>query len=258
MFDRAPLLLIRALLQGDLLGAQDFELRIVAAVALDLLLLQMQRDIAHRIEKFAVVRNHDQRARIAMQPVFEPDDGVEVQVVGRLVEQQQVGAAHQRLSQVQAHAPAAGEACHRQARLLEREAQAEQQRFGARRGGIAVGVGKGRVCFAFRGAVVCGGGGSNRCLDGAQRGVAVQRVGERGLVDGGGFLRHVGDLPGGRHGKVAAVRVQFAEQHGKQGRLARAVRPDQPGFLAGVQGEGGLFEERFGAARETELVKADH
>jgi hypothetical protein len=50
--------------------------------------------------------------------------------------------------------------------------------------------------------------------------------------------------------------VQFAEQHGKQGRLARAIRSDQAGFLAGVQGEGGLIEERLGAARETELVKA--
>ena len=112
--------------------------------------------------------------------------------------------------------------------------------------------------LAFGGAVMRGRGGGDCGLDGAQGGVAVERIGERGLVDGRGFLRHVGDLPRRRHGEITGVRMQFAEQHGKQGRLARAIRPDQAGFFAGVQGEGGLFEERLGAARETELVKADH
>ncbi|NYH20481.1 hypothetical protein GGD41_007823 [Paraburkholderia bryophila] len=66
------------------------------------------------------------------------------------------------------------------------------------------------------------------------------------------------DLPVGRHGKVAAVRMQFAEQHGKQRRLARTVRPHEAGFFAGVEGERGVVEERLGAAREAELIKADH
>ena len=69
----------------------------------------------HRVEKFAVVRDQQQRAGIALEPVFEPEHGVEIEVVGRLVEQQQVGAAHQRLGQIQAHAPAAGEFAHRRA-----------------------------------------------------------------------------------------------------------------------------------------------
>ncbi len=258
MLDRALLLLIGALLKRDLLRAQDFELRIVAAIALDLLLLQMQRDVADRIEKFAVVGNYDQRARIAVQPVFEPDDCVEVKVIGRFVEQQQVRAAHQRLREIEPHAPAAGEAGHRQTRLFEREAETEQQRLRARGRRVAVGVGEGGVGFAFGGAIMRSRSRGDTRFDGAQGGIAVERIGERGLVDGGRFLRYVGDLPGRGHREIAAVRVQFAEQHGKQGRLARAIRPDQPGFLAGVQGEGGLFEERLGAARETELVKADH
>jgi hypothetical protein len=68
----------------------------------------------------------------------------------------------------------------------------------------------------------------------------------------------VRDLPGGRNRKVAAVRVQFAEQHGKQRRLTRAVRPHEAGLFAGVEGERGVVEERLGAAREAELIKADH
>jgi hypothetical protein len=52
--------------------------------------------------------------------------------------------------------------------------------------------------------------------------------------------------------------MQLAEQHGEQRRLARAVRPHQAGLFAGVEGERGVVEERLGAAREAELVKADH
>ena len=85
-------------------------------------------------------------------------------MVGRFVEQQQVGAAHQRLREVQAHAPAAREAADRLARLFQREAEAEQQGFGARGRGVAVGVGECGVRFAFGRAVVRGGGGGDRAL----------------------------------------------------------------------------------------------
>ena len=64
---------------------------------------------------------------IALEPVLEPDDGVEVEVVGRLVEQQQLRRAHQRLREVQPHAPAAGEARDRALQLFVPEAQADEQ-----------------------------------------------------------------------------------------------------------------------------------
>ena len=84
------------------------------------------------------MRDQQQRSRIALQPVLEPEHGVEVEVVGRLVEQQQVGAAHQRLREIEAHAPAAGEARHRLALPRGAEAQAGQQRRGAGARAVAV------------------------------------------------------------------------------------------------------------------------
>ena len=81
-----------------------------------------------------------QRAGVALEPVLEPEDRVEVEVVGRLVEQQQVGRAHQRLREVQPHAPAAGKARHRVVHLLVREAEPMQQLFGARARRVRVGV----------------------------------------------------------------------------------------------------------------------
>ena len=55
------------------------------------------------------------------EPVLEPQHGVEVEVVGRLVQQQEVRTAHQRLREVQPHPPAAGKARHGIRRAAPRE-----------------------------------------------------------------------------------------------------------------------------------------
>ena len=97
------------------------------------------RDAVHAgVEEFAVVGDDHQAAGVARQILFQPQDGFEVEVVGRLVEQQQIGAVHQRARQVQAHAPAAGKALHRAIQRIVGEPQAVQQLRRARRCGIAV------------------------------------------------------------------------------------------------------------------------
>ena len=70
-----------------------------------------------RVEEEPVVRDEDDRVRVAGQVGLEPVARVEIEVVGRLVEQQQVGPAEQQLRQREAHLPAARE---RVGRLLER------------------------------------------------------------------------------------------------------------------------------------------
>ena len=59
-----------------------------------------------RVQKIAVVRDQQQRAGIMLEPTLEPEHGVEIEVIGGLVEQQEIGAAHQRLRQIEAHPPA--------------------------------------------------------------------------------------------------------------------------------------------------------
>jgi hypothetical protein len=58
-------------------------------------------------------------------------------VVGGFVEEQQVGRAHQRAGQLQAHPPAAREAVHRLGQLGHLEAEAEDQGLGAGFGVVA-------------------------------------------------------------------------------------------------------------------------
>ena len=79
--------------------------------------------------------DQDQRARVAAQMLLQPDRGLEVEMVGGLVEQQEVGLEEQHAGQRHAHPPAAGE---RGQRLLLRrvvEAQALEDPGGAGRCG---------------------------------------------------------------------------------------------------------------------------
>ena len=55
------------------------------------------------------MRDQNESVGIAVKIVFEPVAGFQVEVVGGLVEQQQVGLCQQQLGQRNAHLPAAGE-----------------------------------------------------------------------------------------------------------------------------------------------------
>ena len=91
-----------------MLGALDLELRVVARIDPHPVVLEMSDRIDRRIEKIAVVGNQQQRAGILLEPVLQPEHRIQIQVIGRFVEQQQVGTAHQRLCEVEPHPPAAG------------------------------------------------------------------------------------------------------------------------------------------------------
>ena len=61
------------------------------------------------IEEVAVVRDEDHGVRIGTEILLEPVACLEIEVVGRLVEQQQVRTSEQQLGERDAHLPAAGE-----------------------------------------------------------------------------------------------------------------------------------------------------
>ena len=69
------------------------------------------RDDGH-VEEKAVVRNQHEGVRIGFQIRFQPVARFEIEVVGRLVEQQQIGLFEQQLGERDAHLPAAGELFH--------------------------------------------------------------------------------------------------------------------------------------------------
>ena len=78
---------------GRLVGAE------AAGVAAQLAAVQFEDAGRDRVEEGAVVRDQDDRAGEARQQVLQPDDRLQVEVVGRLVEQQHIGRGRQRLRQ---------------------------------------------------------------------------------------------------------------------------------------------------------------
>ena len=87
----------------------------------------------------------DHGARIAREIVGQPQRAFEIEIVGRLVEQQQVGLGEQHRGERHAHAPAAGEI--RAGALLRGrvEAEAGEDRGGARRRRMRADVGEPRL-----------------------------------------------------------------------------------------------------------------
>ena len=248
----------RCLLQQHLLGAHVFELAVVAAVADELGVVDVQRDAGDGVEELTVVADHDQRALVALEPGFEPDQGIQVQVVGRFVEEQDVGRAHQGAGQLQAHAPAAGEAVDRVVQFGNLEAEAEDQRLGARFGVVFAGVVERHVGFGHAHAVVAGFGVMYLVAGGEQFGVAIDdEVGGR-LLGFRHVLRHLAHLPLLGNRIIAAILMQRTVEQREQRGLASAVAANQADLLTGIDGDGSLVEQHFRAATQGDVLEDDH
>ncbi len=256
--DRTLLLLEHRLLDRESRRALLLERGVVAGIERDPRGLDVRdvRDAA--VEEVPVVRHEQQRPAIVGEPALQPDDGVEVEVVRRLVEQHQVSAAQERAPKVEAHAPAAREARDRTLEFSGLESQAGQQGRRARLRRVAVDGLQSGVQFGERVAVV-GLLRRRECsLDGAQLRVPVQDVVEGGLLECRGLLAHGRDAPMRRHLAIAGLRVQFPLQQREQARLAAAVGADQPDAPAVVDLQVAVLDQVAGPAGQGELPELDH
>ncbi|MCY1419210.1 hypothetical protein D9M71_347940 [compost metagenome] len=235
------LLLVGLLLLRQAFGAGALEGRVAAAVERQLALLQVHHMIDHRIEEITVVGDQQQGAGVALEPLFQPEDRIQVEVVGRLVKQQQLGWAHQRLGQVQAHPPAAGEVADAAVHLLAGEAEAGQQLARAGICRVAVGTVQLAVQARYGGAVVARLGSGQLALYLAQVLVAIKYVVHGQALQVVHFLAHVGDAPISGQLAVTGIRPQLTTQQGEQAGLAGTVGTDETGPLAGVQGQFSAF-----------------
>ena len=85
------------------------EVVVVAGVEVDHAPVELHDVGDHAVEEVAVVADDHQRARPAQGGTPPATEALEVQVVGGLVQQQQVGLLEQQPGQGHAHAPASGE-----------------------------------------------------------------------------------------------------------------------------------------------------
>jgi hypothetical protein len=216
--------------------------------------MQVQHVGAHAVEELAVVRDHHQHAGILQQPLFQPQHGVEVEVIGRLVEQQQVARHHQRARQIQAHAPAAGEFRHRTLVGFRGKAQAMQQLAGARGGVVAVDLGQAsgaprpprpnprRQSRLPRPSAPC----TSVSPDSTK---SIAASGSEGVSCATLAMRNLGTSTGHRN------RLDLAEDRREQAGLAATVAADHAHAPTGVQGNIDLGQQQALAAPSAKLRK---
>ena len=73
--------------------------RIIALVGVIRTAIELENPFHHIVEEIAVVRDHQHGAGIFLEMVFEPFDGFSIQMVGRLVQEQDRGFLDQQAGQ---------------------------------------------------------------------------------------------------------------------------------------------------------------
>jgi len=179
-------------------------------------------------------------------------------VVGGFIEQQQVGAAHQCLCEIESDAPTTGKIAHCPPGVLARKPQSIQKlmRPGFGRPGVETVQRSVQLCLPL--TVVGGNRGVKLVLQSAQSAIAIEGVVECASVDGRRFLGDVGNHPVSGYADVTAVEIELPQYGRKQAALARAVVAGQAEALPGVQLEISVSHECVRSAPKAHFFSTDH
>ena len=109
LLDAFPLIAIRRFELLHALGFRGQRIFVVAGIKMDALVPYLSNLVNGDVEKIAVVRDQHKSVRIMRQILFQPVAGFEIEMVGGLVQEQQVWFLQQQLGQGDAHLPASGE-----------------------------------------------------------------------------------------------------------------------------------------------------
>ena len=129
LLDHALLILVGRLLLFASLGTQDDIFRVGYLVIGDLTQRKLHRAGGHIVQKGPIVRDEQHRTVVVLQVLLQPLDRLNIEVVGRLVQQEDRGATQQQLRQLDTHTPTARELGRRTTKVASFEAQAEQRLF---------------------------------------------------------------------------------------------------------------------------------
>ena len=183
----------------------------------------VENALGHRVEQVPVVAHHHERPGITLEVRLQPHGGFEIEMVRRLVEQQQIGLGEQRGGQRDPHPPSAGEIGERRSLHRLVDAQPGEQPRGARgrrmRADLPeadLDLGAARIPGAFR----FGDQGGALLVGGEHRGARRFRTARHLLIDQPDRKAAGADDP-------ALVGLEPAGDETKQGRLAAPVAPDQ-------------------------------
>ena len=252
------LLLVQRGLARQRFRPLPFEGGVVADVHRGATVLDMHDLLHGLVEELAVVGDHQQRALVLAQPGLQPQRGFQVQMVGRLVQQQQVGRRHQRPGEVEAYSPAAGERPMRLGEVRLGEPQAGEDLAAPGMGVVAAGILVVRIQPAEGSAVVVSLGFFDGAFHSAQPRVAVEHEVERrtrGWLHG---LLQAGDPPGIRQRHGAFFRQQASPNQLEERRLAHAVAAHDSSLVAAVDRQVQAVEDGPLAAMQRDVLQRQH
>ena len=229
--------------------------------------VEVEHPVDGGLQQPGVVADHDQAAPVSLEELAQPPDRVGVEVVGRLVEQQRLGAGEQDPGQLDPAALATGQGPQRLGEDAVVDAEALGDLGGLRLGGVpaaGVQVGVGPLVAAHRPlplrrivAAHLGLGGPQAADDVVeparrQDPLARQHLG----VARAGVLREVADRARGVHGPGGGEAVA-GQDLGERG-LARAVATDQTDLVARRHAEGHVLHQEPRPGAHLEVLGGDH
>ena len=243
-------------LQQAALARAPLEGVVAAGVGGELAQLIEMHDLSrHPVQQIPVMADQEQGARIAREVVLEPEARLEVEVVGRLVEQEQIGLGEQHRGQRHPHPPAAGEARERPRLGFLLEAQPGQDRARPRRGGVGADVGEPGLDRRDLGRIV-------GALSGPQQPRALEvgiehRLARRPLA-ARRLLRDRADARAAPQPHLTRIRAQLAPDQSQQRGLAAAVAADQADPVARRQADARALEQEPAADPQADVVEMQH
>ena len=246
-------LALSAVLARARLAGGGHVLVVVAGVDAQLAVVQVGHVGADAVQEVPVVGDDDHGAVARVQHLFQPPDGVDVQVVGGLVEQQDVRIGEQRLGEQHAQLPARRHRAHGALVLLQRNIQPEQQLAGAGLGGVAVQLGEVHLQVRDLHAVFLAHlrqrvDAVALLLDPPQLVVAHDDgIQHRVVLEGELVLAQLAEALAGLHRHVARAGLQIAAQDLHQGGFSTAVGADQAVAIAAAELDGDVLEQRLAA-----------
>src|SRR5207248_1780445 len=101
----------------------------IAAVANELRMGNLDDAPDQLIQKLAIVRDHDNRARIILKIFLEPLERFEIEMVRRFVEKKKIRFHHQQPREMRAHDPAAAQSARRAIEISFAKSEPSQDPF---------------------------------------------------------------------------------------------------------------------------------
>ena len=129
LLDFLTLILVGSELLLPPLVAQDDILVVLHLVVVDMSARDFYGAVGHVVDKRTVVADEDDRVGLLLDKLLEPLDGPDVEVVGRLVEQKEVGLGQQELGQLDSHTPSPRELARGSGEVLLTESQSDECPF---------------------------------------------------------------------------------------------------------------------------------